>query len=543
VRPRFRLTTRNTAVAFYALEALALPLLLRAGRNSWFNVDDWDFLARRTAGSFHDLFRAHFNHWVTLPALVYRVLWPVAGLHYRPYQVVAVVLHLVAAALLRIVMLRSGVRPWLATLAALVLVAFGYGAENVLVAFQITFVGAFVLGLVQLLLSDHDGPFDRRDALGLLAGFGALLCSGVAITMIAVVALSVMRRRGWRMAAAHVIPLVAIFGAWFVTVGRYSKPSGSFDPDLGLVSKFLWVGVTTTFARLAYVPAIGVVLFAVLVIGLSVRGRPDRLAGSRGSALPIVMLCGALVFLAVAAVGRSGPVIAAAADTPTKRAFIPTHEQSDHVFLVSRYLYMTVALALPAIALACEALIERRRYAAVPLAALLLVGVPGNVREFSRFANGSVATQKSVRTLLLETPRLPLASKFPPSFQPSLFAPGVTIAWLRDALHDGRLPSPPASPRSRSTLALFLALQDTKQPESTRCRPIDTVVNAALPKGAVFTVKRGAIAVLYFPRNAPQSGPLVFHGPVSRVAIIGPLHVRFRPETRAPGAPMPVLCR
>ena len=57
-------------------------------------------------------------------------------------------------------------RPWLATVAAVVFVFFGAGAENILVAFQITFVGSLVFGLTQLLLADHDGPLDRRDWLG-----------------------------------------------------------------------------------------------------------------------------------------------------------------------------------------------------------------------------------------------------------------------------------------------------------------------------------------------------------------------------------------
>ena len=55
-------------------------------------------------------------------------------------------------------MRRAGVRPWLATLLAGVFVFFGSGAENILIAFQITFVGSLVFGLTQLLLADHDGP-------------------------------------------------------------------------------------------------------------------------------------------------------------------------------------------------------------------------------------------------------------------------------------------------------------------------------------------------------------------------------------------------
>ena len=64
-------------------------------------------------------------------------------------------------------MRRAGVRPWIATLTAAVFVFFGAGAENILIAFQITFVGSFVFGLAQLLLADHDGPINRRDWLGL----------------------------------------------------------------------------------------------------------------------------------------------------------------------------------------------------------------------------------------------------------------------------------------------------------------------------------------------------------------------------------------
>ena len=83
---------------------------------------------------------------------------------------------------------------------------FGAGAENILVAFQITFVGALVFGLTQLLLADHDGPLDRRDWLGLLAGFAGLLCSGVAITMTVVVGLAVLLRRGLARLARGAVP-------------------------------------------------------------------------------------------------------------------------------------------------------------------------------------------------------------------------------------------------------------------------------------------------------------------------------------------------
>src|SRR5947199_8217185 len=109
-----------------------------------------------------------------------------------PYQAVLILLHLTAALLLRTVMRRAGVGPWIATVAASLFVLFGAGDESILYAANIGFVRALVLGLTHLLLADHDGQFDRRDWLGLLAGFAGLLCSGVAVTMTIVVGVAML---------------------------------------------------------------------------------------------------------------------------------------------------------------------------------------------------------------------------------------------------------------------------------------------------------------------------------------------------------------
>src|SRR6187200_2055234 len=181
---RDRVRGREALIAFFAIEIAAFPLLLVFGRHAWFTQDDWDFLSARTAGDPGDWFRGHFNHMTTLPILVYRLFWVLFGVHtYVPYLALVILLHLVAAALLWALIRRTGARPWLATLLAGGFVFFGAGGENILVAFQITFVGSLVFGFTHLLLADHDGPIDRRDWLGLLAGFAGLLCSGVSIAL------------------------------------------------------------------------------------------------------------------------------------------------------------------------------------------------------------------------------------------------------------------------------------------------------------------------------------------------------------------------
>jgi len=125
-------SARLAVAAFIAAEVVALSLWLTLGRNQWFFSDEWDFLAGRTAGDLGDLFHPHDNHWSTLPILAYRVLWWLFGLRtYLPYLTLVVLLHLTAAALLRAVMRRAGVGPWLSTAAASLFALFGAGYGDI----------------------------------------------------------------------------------------------------------------------------------------------------------------------------------------------------------------------------------------------------------------------------------------------------------------------------------------------------------------------------------------------------------------------------
>src|SRR5437868_2129523 len=123
---RSRTDARRALAVFLFLQPVALALYLAIGRTQWFLFDEWDFLSARTAGSANDLFRPHFGHRCTLPILAYRLMWTMFGLRtFRPYLALVVVLHLVVAGLLRAVMRRAGVSPWLATTAAAAYTFFG----------------------------------------------------------------------------------------------------------------------------------------------------------------------------------------------------------------------------------------------------------------------------------------------------------------------------------------------------------------------------------------------------------------------------------
>ena len=324
-------------MVFAGLSVVALVFYLVVGRHVWFFFDEWNFLAGRTL-NVHGLLDDHGGHLVMLPVIVFRALFFVFGLRsYLPYQVVIVVLHITTAWLLRAVMRRSGVRPLTATAAASLFLFFGSGAQNILQAFQITFVGALAFGLVQLLLADHDGPIDRRDWLGLAAGFGAIACSGVGLTMLGVVAVAVLVRRGCARGALHAVPP---FVVWVIWHSAYSKNNPT-TTNAGLIFHWSRLGLAGTFNAMGQVPFVGWLLAAVLVAGLVLAARTFPHGWRRDAAIPVAFLAGAAAFLVTTGISRLWAGLAGATQ--------------------NRYLYIVAALLLPPLALAADAIARRWR--------------------------------------------------------------------------------------------------------------------------------------------------------------------------------------
>ncbi len=499
--------------AFCAVEVLALPLIAWWGRGAWFTGDDWDYLATRSIGDVGDLVRPHYQHWTTLPIVAYRLIWSVVGLRgYVPYQLLAIVAHLTVAALLRAVMRRAGIGAWVSTAAATLFVFFGSGAENILVAFQITFVGALAFGLIHLLLADHDGPFDRRDWLGLLAGFAALLCSGVAIPMVVVVGSTVMLRRGRRIALSHTAPLAAAYVLWSL-MSPEGQPAGIYRSTGAVdVIRFVGIGLRTTFSELGQVAGAGVALTLVLVAGLVLTASQRREHVPAGRVVaPIALLTGAIVFLLVTGFFRSGQsgLLVFFEGVGPERA------------RQSRYLHVVAAMVLPAVALAADMIIRRWRQSAVAVFVLLLAGIPGNVK-----ALGEYTAAGSPRAFILTAPRLPIADQLPRSL---VVAPDLQIGWLIDNLGSGRIPEPgPGTPADIATYTLKLALAHSKGPAAPHCRTVAHEVVRVLEKGQSMTLKEGNAAIRLVPEvGAPSRPSLLVPGTVK--ALAGPLRISVTP--------------
>jgi hypothetical protein len=522
--------SRLALLVFVAVLAIALPIYLYYGRHRWFFFDEWDFLVTRDGGDLGDLFRPHNAHWVTLPIMAYRVLWRLVGLHsYLPYRVLLVVMHLIAAVLLRVIMRRAGVDPWIATAAASLFVLFGAGHQNILWAFQICFVAALVFGLCHLLLADHDGPVDHRDWWGIAAGVAGLMCSGVGVTMIAVVGLATLTRRGWRAALLHTGPPAALYLVWWLTVARDRRASNS-GVDFEEAARFVATGLAATFDAMGQVPGVGLLFGAVLVAGslLVWQQRADVAFRSRIAA-PAAMAAGALMFLITSAIGRAG-----AHGGDAARA--------------GRYLHIVVALLLPAVAVAAAAIAKRSRLFAPVMVALLVVGIPGNLRVLIDLdSKGDISDRagfhRYYRTTLLSAPRVPVATEVPAWIQlEPTFARPVTIGWLRSEVAAGRLPDPrPIDPLRAASVSLRLALyQAERAGPSAACGPLTEPREIRLDEGESLGIRDGAVRVVLL-TDAGRSQVFVFapEDGTTLEALAGPLQLRI--QSNAPAQPS-TLC-
>ena len=422
-------TNEHLALAVFVLCVLggAAWVLFGLGDHRWFQADEWDFVAARQAGSLDDLFRPHSGHWVTAPVLIFRLLWNVFHFNYTGYLAVLVCFGAAFVVLLRIVMRRAGVGPWIATITPLGLLVFGGGEPDVVWAFQITFVGALVFGVAHLLLLDHDGPIDRHDWFGLLAGVFALTFSGVGVALAVAAGLAALIRRGWRAAVFHSLPLMVVYGVWWLAVRpemSFVDPTDSVFERTRKAAEWVVVGFKGAFASYGYVAGVGVVLGLLAAVGLVLAWKPLTASALRvRAAVPVAMLPAAAAFLALTGLTRS----------------VVGSELAES----RRYVYVVIALALPAVAVAADTFVRRWRWTAIGIVPLLLVGIPGNVREFGTEFPWTEAYFTSEQQIVRCRAATSKAQQVPADVHPKPFwDAGLTIGWLRRELALGTVPEP-----------------------------------------------------------------------------------------------------
>ena len=441
--------TGRVAVALHALSLVAgFFVLLYCNRDQWFFGDEWDFLGHRgVLEADRSIWAPHTDHWSTAPILIYRALYSLYGLKtYVPYVVVLLLLHVAVAHVLWRLMRRAGIDLPVATALAAVFVVLGAGAENLLWAFQIGFIGSLALGLAALLLVDHDGAWDGRDFGAWAVSVLGLTFSGVTVTMVAVAGITVLMRRGWRQAALTVAVPGAVFMTWFLLIGNQNLGSSRRElEDVLDYPGYIWTGLRTAVEQAVGFPGAGPLLVLGLAVFLLRRG-----GQAAGPAAPVFACAlGALVMFALIAFGRTDLGV----------------QQSE----ASRYTYIVVALALPAAGLLLSELVGHGATpgplgtahvagrTTVVCALLLLVGLHngGLLLEASR---AEKRLEQDLKGKILAAAQLVNSPAVILGGHPETeFSPDIEVPDLRRMFRDDKLPTPTGiTPAQRVAVATSL---------------------------------------------------------------------------------------
>jgi hypothetical protein len=498
---------------------VSLIVLLWIGRDQWFFSDEWAFLVDRDLSRPGTLLEAHNGHWVTLPALLYRIDYGVFGLRsYLPYQVPVVVAHLAVVILVYLVSRRLGARPWIAALVSSAFIFFGAGSDNVLWGFQVTLAGSLLCGFVHLLLADHERPTARRDVLGLLVGAIGVTSSAVGIAMTVGVGAAVLVRRGRAAALLHTLPLAVFYAAWFAAYGRDASRSTSIE---GRVVTFVGELMRSAFEGLGRSSLVAALLAAVAALGLAVAVHAARRHRELGPfSIAVGLVVALLSFATLTGIAR----ITFGVESATS----------------ARYVHVGAALVLPLVAAGTEALTNRNRAAGAAPIILLAVAVPWNVdqlahREPILLGDRSTVVVVAHSELLTQVPsdvRIPASSLF------AHFGP--TAGWLREAVEQGRMPGPEGFSRSERLKGdLAVALRGgPDRVGAGECPPTGGAITRDVVRGDVIRYSRTINVAAV--RDGARSGYFTYHSDsVGTIDVVaGPLTI----EMSGPGDAAPRLC-
>ncbi len=289
---------RHARLIVVAMTLVAAAAILLLTHSYTFYFDEWTFILTAPDWTWITYLQPHNEHPVMLPRLIYAALLSTVGLRsYLPYMAVLLALHATSAVLLfEIVRRRAG--DLVAIGCAALFLVLGAAWENLLWAFQITFVGSVACGLGMLLALE--GPSTPRRLLAaalLLAGALAFSAMGIAFAAGAAVTLVVTPAR--RRDLLWFAPVIVLFGVWYLALGRGGTPPNPPPraSNVLLVPLFVSWGLGQSAAGLVGEsgswgpPALVLAASAVAVAWW--RRRPDALAlGVLGALLAVYVVTG-----------------------------------------------------------------------------------------------------------------------------------------------------------------------------------------------------------------------------------------------------------
>ena len=211
---------------------LVSATILVLTRSYTFYFDEWAFILSAPDWTAATYLEPHNGHPAMLTRFIYSALLATVGLRsYLPYMAVLLALHAVSAILLfELVRRRAGDLVGIACAALLLVI--GAGWENLLWAFQMSFVGSVACGLGMLIVLESAARRRMPGVAVLLTASLMFSAIGLFFGLAAGVRLAATRER--RNEVMWLVPVAIIFGAWFLSFGLHNAESGSPAADRNL---------------------------------------------------------------------------------------------------------------------------------------------------------------------------------------------------------------------------------------------------------------------------------------------------------------------
>jgi hypothetical protein len=417
--------------------------------------------------------------------------------------------------LVREVARRCGARGWIATAAGLAFLVFGSGRTNITFGFQVSLTGSLVCGFALLLFTDGPPTLTRRDWLTLPVGVVGLMTSSVFVPMLVGLGVTSFLRRGARVATFHVVPLGAIYAAWYLRYGDESAPPLRLTGRaLRYAARLVW----TTSHDLAQ-GITGTLLLVVAAVGLAAAVyRARRSARWAAAALPLGVAASWVTFAGLTAVARAETAVAPG--TP------------------SRFLHISAALLLPLIALGSEELARRRSLLGAAALVPLVIGLPGNLEELAHTS----PLFRSNPQLVSAIAHSAVIDDVPETGRPlqvgGAFEPPATAGWLSRQAAAGRIPEPdPGAPPAldlTATSRLVLVQDRLDRRDQPTCPQLADPLTMTLEEGdGLPFVGAITITVTDGPHGSRPRPFTSIYGAVVR-AVAGPVDVIVKGVGRLP---------
>ncbi|CAM3493810.1 hypothetical protein [Nocardioides zeicaulis] len=264
------LRTRLPELVLVAGIAVQTLVLVSMSRRLWFFGDDWDFLLTRgtiDGGPDRGLWAPHNEHWSTLMVLLFRAIFPFAGLRsYLAYSIVQIVMHAVVVLLVFSVLRRVGVSRWTSVVTAWSVLFLGVATEALLSTTSMNHTGSTMFALAALRWAMVEDRRRRHLPVLWLLMLLSLMFSATGVPMVAFVAYYLLFSRGPRAFAVGLSVPVALYLLWYATAGRGEAHDFVSAWDYTRSTEFVWSAVAHAFDGATGLPAGGAVLAVVLVL-------------------------------------------------------------------------------------------------------------------------------------------------------------------------------------------------------------------------------------------------------------------------------------